>query len=309
MILLIFLILILFSSVFVGVWFWFYKNETLSCKDFYKQGMKAFKNKNYEKAKDLFSQAFSLDFKFENVEYMLGVSLLSSGDCDNARKCFENILNSSPQNFNALFSMAQIMQKDKNYNEAEEFYNKALAENDKDSECYFNLGIISYKKQDYAKALELFEKTKELSPKNIQASSYITMCQGELCNFEREKFYKNIIKEYTKIAGRKDLPKEFGISLAKVYAKAGEANKALSACKKILASDSENVETYKLLGLIQLIKKDFTEAKNALSTAINLQPKDREVYEILSYLLCQQKDVCDRQKCREKYYEMVKKFL
>lgn len=303
------LILILFSVVFTGVWFWFFKKETITSQGIYKKGMKAFKRKNYNKAKDLFSQSFALDANNEDAQYMLGSALFELGEHNNAKEYFENVLKTSPQKFSALFLLAQILQEQENYEEAESIYKKILEEKPKDYRSYLNLGIINYRKQDYAAALNLFTQAKKLSPKNAQVSFYITICKGEICSFEKEKEIKNIIKEYSKISGKKDLPKDFNLSFTKVCAKAGKMDKAFLMCKKTLRQDSENVEAYKLLGVMHLIKRNFPEAKNALSMALNLQPRNPEIYEILSYLLCQQEDACDRKKCREKYYEMIKKFV
>ena len=135
------------------------------------------------------------------------------------------------------------------------------------------------------------------------------MCKSNLCKFENEKDYLGVLNECTKISKKKNLPKEFYNALINLYARAGKINEVTALCKKVMAQDAENFEAYKILGLIQVIKREFAEAKNTLSTAVHLQPKNKELYEILSYVMCRQEDDNERQVCRDKYYEIVKKFL
>lgn len=309
MILIIFLILLLFSVLFAYIWLWFFKPEKASSKTLYKKGKKALKKQDYLAAKDLFSEIFLIEPNFQDVEYLLGICLQELGEYDNAKICFENILKNSPKNIQALLSMAQTLIKQEKDDEAQEFYNRVLEEDSENTICYLNLGLIQYRKQDYNAALEFFEKIKEKSEQYELAFIHIVMCKSQMCKFDDEKEYQNILNECTKLSKKKNLPKEFYNALINLYARAGKIKEAAALCKKVMMLDAENFEAYKILGLIQVIKKDFGEAKNTLSTAIHLQPKDEDLYEILSYIMCRQEDDSERQICREKYYEIVKKFI
>lgn len=303
------LLIILFSIVFAFVWVWFFKNETLSAEQLNKKGMKAFKRKHYNEAKDFFLEVFALEPEFKNIDLNLAFSFFELGEDEIAKEYFTKILENTPENFDSLLCMAKLMHKEGNYEKAEEFYSKAIEVNPKSWECLFNLGILTYKKHEYNDAWTLFKNAGKLVPKNVQVLCYITMCEAELYDLSQKSKYKSIMYKYKKVIHKKGLPAELGISLAKVYAKTGQIDKALTACKKVLKSEAEDIEVYKILGLIQLIKHDFVGARNTLSTALHLQPKNKEIHEILSYLLCQQSNDCERENCRLKYYEMVQKFL
>lgn len=131
----------------------------------------------------------------------------------------------------------------------------------------------------------------------------------ELCNYNDQEEGQNIIDNYLKIASESDLPLEFNISIATAYAKIGDLEQSNEYCQKALLLNSEDIEGYKLLGLIQLAKRNFVATKVTLSTALHLQPKNKELHDILSYALCQQLDNCPLDKCRETYNELMKKFL
>lgn len=309
MIILIFLMIIIFS-VFLGlIWVWFFKNEAGYLSRLYMEGLNAIEKHDYSRAKDSFLKLNIINPNYEDTKYKYGFVLLKLKEYPAAKDCFEQILKASPKHFDALFGLAQVFQFQKNYDKAEELYYKALKEHEKSLECYFNLGLIFYNQKDFTKAMEFFEKAKEISPEDARVLFYINKCSDELCDYETEEEPQTIIEEYLRIADEPDLPIEFNISLAKAYAKTGQINEALIYCQNSLVINTEDVESYKLLGLLQFLKKDFVGAKNNLSTALHLQSKNKEVHEILSYVLCQQKDKCSAKKCREKYHDLIKKFL
>lgn len=306
MISLIFLILIIFSAVLFLGWFWFFMSEKSSDKNVFKAGVKAFEKGNYKKAKELLLKAPDIDTSFE-TKYNLGIVHLKLDEYDDAKKCFEQVLKSSPKNFDALFNLAQVLQLQEKYDEALEFYNKAIKENDKNVDCLLNIGNVHCKKGDYDKALEVLEKAKEILPDSAKVLFSIAKCKGELYVTENKGEYQQIIDEYNKLSGMPDLPLEFNISLAKVYAKNGDIDKALQHCKNAIEVNEEDIEAYKLLGLIQLIKKDFSGAKNSLAIALNFQSNNEETHHLFSYLFCSHEEGCALQQCRNKYYELIKK--
>lgn len=308
MISLVSIILIIFSVVWFLAWTWFFKSDKVSSAKFHEPGEKAFVDGNYKLAKEMFLQAPDLNSALD-IKYMLGVSHLKLGEYDEARACFEQILKSSPNNFDALFSLAQTLELQGKYDEALEIYAKAAKLNDKNIDCPLNIGRLYCEKGDYDKALEALEKAKEIAPNNTQVSFFMTKCKSESCDLNNDDNRRQMIDEYAKLVGSEDLPDSFDIYLATLYAKDGQTDKALTHCKRAVEINEEDAEAYKLLGLIQLIQKNFTEAKNNLTIALNFQPSSFETHNIFSYLLCINEDVCAMEKCRSKYFELVKKHL
>lgn len=309
MIFLIILLLIVFCVLFTFVWVWFYKNTTPAVEDFYKTGIKAFEKGEFKKAKEAFTKVDKTNPNLADAEYKLGIVQVKLQEYSDATVIFEKILKTAPKNVSALFNMAQALQFQGKYDEAQEFYNKALDENDKNWECYLNIGIINLKKEDYKKAIETLEKAKEISPENTQILFQLTNAKSEICDMEDSGAIEGILNQYMEISKNPNPPKELSVSMAKFYAKTGDIDKALEFCRKALELNDKDMEAYKLLGLILMIKKEFTEAKNTLSTALHLQPNNKELHDILAYLLCQEGDECEREKCRLTYHEMMQKYL
>lgn len=303
------IILFVFIIAFLGVWIWYFKHEMANHQNFYALGMTSFQKNEYEKAKDLFLKALEVRPNFKEAQYRLGLVFLKQNDYANAKSCFEKALKSAPKDFDTLFNFAFTLQMQNAYEEAKELYNKALKSNSKDPDCYFNLGFITFNQGDLQKALELFSKAKELAPGNTQIAFYVVKCKDAMCNYETPEEGQAVINEYLQMADLPNLPDSYEPALSRAYAKNGQLDEALATCQKCLVKQSENVECYTLLGLIQLLKKDLVGAKATLATALSLQTNSNEIHEILSYTLCQQKNNCALQKCREKYMELVKKFV
>lgn len=301
------LILLIFVVAMGIVWLWYFKYTANPFKALYRDAMKVMKNKDYKHASELLQASIEANPDNKDARYALGVVSLELNDLEKAAECFENVLKTSPKDFNALMKLAKTSQLQNNNDKAEELYSKALQENPNSVECQVNLGLIQMSKNNLSEALSFFEKAKEISPDNVEANFYLNKCKDEMCNYEDKQEGQKIIDEYLKLADSKELPLDYYITLTKAQAKMGQLEDALKSCQKALVKNSEDAEAHKLLGLMQLVKKDLVGAKNSLSTALNLKAKNQEVHELLSYVLCQQNDRCLMKKCREKYKELTTK--
>lgn len=303
------LILLIFIVLFVSIWLWFYKQETNFAQKFYNIGLKAFEHQDYEKAIKLLLKATESKTNFKEAIFKLGQSYLNNKDYEKAKETFEKVLKIAPKDFDSLYHIGLSFQAQSAYEEAKEMYNKALKENDKSPDCYFNLGVIAFRESLFEKAIEYFEKSKEINPDRSETTFCIAKCKDELCSYETQEQGQSVIDEYLKIADKKDIPPCYNINLAKAYAKTGNIEQALKHCKLALIEDDKDVESYKLLGIIQLVQKNSAAAKNTLSTALNLDVKDVEAHDILSYILCQHEDRSILHRCRQKYQEIIKNLI
>jgi len=303
------IILLIFVVALAIVWIWFINNEKAAYRRLYALGVKAAEKNDFQKAKNLLLKALSLNSAFKEAKCELCMVYSKLEEHQASKECFESALKANPKDFDTLFNYAELLKMQKKYDEAKDFYLRALKENNKSRDCLFNLGYISFLQNDYVGAMDFFVKILELSSEDIGAHFYLTRCKDEMCKYETEAEGQAIIDEYLEIANKEDLPSEFHISFARSYAKNGNINKALSQCQSALIKDAENIDSYNLLGLIQLLKKDVEGAKNSLTTVVNLESGNAEAHELLSYVFCQQQGRCALNKCREKYHELVNKFI
>lgn len=303
-------ILILFVVLLSVVWMVFFKVfSTAPKEDLLSKIDDIFHSGDFIKAKEMLIKLGALKTKSVEIKLKFGLVLFNLGEYDLARSCFEFVLLEQPNKLDALLGLAKILQIQKYFNEALENYEKAIVVDNKNLECYLNSGKIYFEQKNYDKALEMFEKANEISPENSEVLFHITKCKDAMCDLFNESHCQDVISEYEKLIDSKDLPKEFDISLAKMYAKTGQVDNALEYAKKAIEKNQKDVDAYILLGLIQLIKKDYVAAKNSMSVALNIQQNNTEAHNIFSYILCHQVDNCPLDICREKYLELVQKFL
>lgn len=305
---LIFLIIVLFSVVLFLVWFWFYKGGSLFSsfgKNLKKAIKKDFEKGNYKKVKELLLKDPDLENNLDN-KYKLGTVHLKLEEYEEAQTCLEDVLKKNPKHFEAMMGLAQVFQLQEKYPEAMEFYDKASKENVKDMDCPLNMGEILYKTGEFVKALEILEKAKELAPENVKIAFAIVKCRSELCDVDSKEECQKLIDEFNKLAGQEDLPKEFDTVIAKLYAKTGHIEDALYHCQNAVEINEKDIEAYKLLGLMQMLKKDLAGAKNSLSVALHLQSNNTEIHQLFSYLLCMHEEGCVMQKCRQKYFDLIR---
>ncbi len=302
-------IFLIFSIVFIFVWIWFFKNETNFCEKLYERGIEAFKEEKYKRAKKFFTEIILMIPTYKDARYKLGLAHLMLGEYEGAKHCFEIVLKEAPKNSDAMFSLGEAYLFLENIEKAEEHYTNALKEKPESFEYNIGMGLLKIKQKDFEKALEYLNKADNIKPGNIKVKFYINKCLDELCDYEEEEKVEQIIERYLEIENKKDFPKELYITIAKAYAKLGKIEEAEEYCKKALRTNAEDVESYKFLAITNLLKRNFSSAKNFLVTALHLQPKNSELHNLLSYVLCYQVDNCPIKRCREKYHEMVSKML
>lgn len=288
---------------------WFFSGEKESYGKIYEMGMKEFNAEQYKKAETFFSKIIAMAPKYKDAKYKLGLIYLKLKNYEKAKVQFEESLSDSPNNYDILYNLASSLQHLEKFDEAEAIYTKAMKENDKSTDSYFGLGLVKYNQKDYAQALEFFTKADQMAPDNNLYSFYINKCKDATTDYEDLNQVNEIINNYLGLENTSELPDDFELSLALAYIKTGNIDEAEKYCKKALMKNPEEVESYKILGLINLVKKEFEEAKSFLKTALNLKPNSKELHEILSYALCYQVDNCTLNECREKYFKLVKNFL
>lgn len=273
------------SLILVLVWMLILiRRNNVSENVLYKKGLEEYELANYQKAKQLFIRAIAKKSDFFEALLRLGLLYFKLFDYSEARKCFEQIIETAPNNFIATYNLALTLQMMKLNEDAKNFYRKAVSLNDKDVDSYFNLGLISFEEKNLVEALGLFERANLLLPNQTAVQFYIIKCKDELCKYESKEETQEIINSYMKISSRNDIPPEYYSTLTKAHAKNGNIKEALEFCKKSLQVNPEDAESYKLYGLISIINNDILAAKTNLTIAMQLDPDNEEIHNMMKYI-------------------------
>ncbi|PPD68833.1 hypothetical protein GOBAR_DD34283 [Gossypium barbadense] len=140
-----------------------------------------------EEALSILNRLVSAQPDFIDWKFLLGRLLGEMGQTENARKVFEEILQSNPFSFEALFENALLMDRcgegeavikeiqflQKNVDESLMSYQELAKEDPTDFRPYFCQGIIYSLLDRNAEAKEQFAKYKELSPKKFEVDGYL----------------------------------------------------------------------------------------------------------------------------------------
>jgi Tfp pilus assembly protein PilF len=129
----------------------------LKARDNLNRGVQAFKALQYAQAVERFERAIKLDPNFPTARLYLAMAYYSQfipgaespenqQMADHALEEFQNVLKQDPKNDVATKSIAILYFHLKKYDQAVQWYKKAIELNPKDKEAYYTLGVIAWSK-------------------------------------------------------------------------------------------------------------------------------------------------------------------
>ena len=131
--------------------------EKLKARDNLNKGVQAYKNAQYAQAVERFEQAVTLDPNFPTARLYLAMAYYSQyipgaespenqQMADRAMAEFKKVLEQKPNDDVATQSIASLCYNEKKYDQAVEWYKKAIALNPKNKEAYYTQGVIAWSK-------------------------------------------------------------------------------------------------------------------------------------------------------------------
>lgn|SRR5574344_545443 len=306
---LILILLTIFSIIWFFIWLWFFKYGKTE-KDVGILGLKAFKRKNYRKAKELLLQAPSINTNIE-LRMRLAISHFELSEYKEAKEIFESLLQNEPYHKKVIWYLAKIAEKENDTDKALEYYTQIIEKEPACADTMLKTAWLLYRKDSYDDVTEKINEIKKLDTKNKDIENECNIlnliCQSNTCDIDDRYEYRKLMEEFKKNEKYGKKYSEFNLSYAKLFATSGNIKQAFEYCAKAIAINSENIEAYQLLGLIQLVKKNFSDAKNSLNVALTMDSQDQITHNLFSYVLCSQVKTCALSQCRETYFKLVSK--
>lgn len=143
----------------------------------------------------------------------IGIAYHQMMDLANAKRSYEHAAKLRPDYAEAVNNLGTVYYANKSYRRAVSFYNKALKLAPRSASIYSNLGTAWFARKKYDRASEAYQKALELDPEVFEHRSTNGVLLQERSVGERAKFH---------------------FYLAKTYAKAGQAERALVYMRKAL---------------------------------------------------------------------------
>ncbi len=164
------------------------------------------------------------------------------------------------------FDKAYNYEMQKDFQNAEKYYLKAIKKDDQYIKAYDNLGLTYRRLKKYEKAIEYYKKSIAIYPEGITAHQNLAAVYG--IKGQNEK----AIQEYQTIIKLQPQNPEGYFGLANAYMMLKKFDKALTNGHKALNLYEKNKshyisDGYHLLGLIYFYKKDTDNAKKYLKIA------------------------------------------
>ena len=129
--------------------------DKLRARDQLNKGVAAYKNARYEQAINNFKEAVALDGSLKNAklylatayaqQYIPGVD--SPENLQNATSAIEqykSVLEQDPKNVNSIKGIAYLYLQMKKFEDAKDYYRKAIALDPNDPEAYYSVGVIDW---------------------------------------------------------------------------------------------------------------------------------------------------------------------
>ena len=127
----------------------------LRARDQLNQGVKAYKNANYEQAIEHFKNAVDLDDKLRTAKLYLATAYAQQyvpevDTPENKRNAqmaideYKAVLQEDPKNLTSLKGIAYLYMNMKRFDDAREYYTKAIEADPNDPETYYSVGVIDW---------------------------------------------------------------------------------------------------------------------------------------------------------------------
>ena len=143
----------------------------------------------------------------KNPVYIEAIAAMKSGDLNEARSLFLEVIDKQPGLANAHVNMGIIFIKNKSYEEAENAFNRALAINPNNIYALNQLGFLHRKQGDFSKAKTSYEKAIDINSNYAYAhlnlgilyDLYLYDLESAI---EQYKIYNELSKEEDKQIGK-----------------------------------------------------------------------------------------------------------
>ena len=204
----------------------------------------------------------------DSLTYLAAEKLFMRGDNDGARRSMQNYLQQYPKgafSSNANYYLGSIAFSQKNYDEAETFFDSVIKSGDMKfmEEAVARKSEIQYNRNDYAAALETFRRLHKIAenPDNKEAASLGVMrCALQIGDEKEALSAANDLLKNQKVSP--EIAAEARYVRAKAYMDSKNEEKAL-ADLKILAEDTRTVHGAEARYLLAQLYYDSHEDKKA----------------------------------------------
>ena len=219
-----------------------------------------------------------------------GLDALEKNELDTAVMLFSKAVSLFPGYTDARNNIGVVHFKKGNISQASMIWKEITEKEPGYSVAYHNLGIVEFHKGNYESARKYFQKAVDINKKFIE--SLLMLGRAEI-NLKMKKEALEHFKTANKIAPQRIETSQF---LAYGYINIGDTTSAIS----ILSKYKDNASCLKMLGEIEVSRKNYQDAASYFSLAIEKGENADQMLELASVLI-------DAGNCKEAL-DVIKKY-
>ena len=235
---------------------------------YYQLGTAYESNREFEKAIKAYKNYLALKPDSKWTGYIrLGTCYTELGMLEEAISSYQEALKEKPQDIKTNYSLAEVYQKARNFEKAEEMFKRLMEINPEGKKTYYGKIIKMYDTAGmFEKAVEPAEKIVELSPESEMAVYNLGIIYSKV---ER---YEDAIKAFNQaISIKPDFDWAY-YNIGLQYFKLKKFLKAVDAFKKFVEITPANADAWYNIGVGYMQSKKFEEALKPLRKSIELRP-------------------------------------
>ncbi len=236
-------------------------------------GQDHLENRQYTEAALAFSQALEEDPTFFDALLGLGKAMLHQGQFEKADKAL-SAAQKIKETEDLWATFAILRQTQERYDDAVDFYKRALATLPEDAELRYRLGQTYLALEQHEDAADAFSVAVELEPQLVEA--WVQLAEALVGLGRYSDTIETLQEVRTTIKGKRGA--RINIALGRAYIASDQSAFAVRAFHQALRRDKNNIEAIRGLASAQRKEGKFAEAVETLTIAKRTHEKDPGLY-------------------------------
>lgn len=239
------------------------------------------KMKRFSEALSVYEQGLVYHPKDIFLKIAVGYTYVYLEDYEKAEREFNSILDTHPENADALAGLGRIKDLTGKPNDAWSYYREALALDPYNINALSFLAALNMEEKHYKEAREIYERLSTLKPgsewiekalKETDISPYMDQIRGLEQNGQLEKaseIYNRILSQVDDV--------DYYLGLGNLYVRMEQYSKAIEVFKQGLNKNSGSPNLIAAIGIAYVLDRNIKQAKYWLDEARNATPQNAEV--------------------------------
>ena len=246
-----------------------------------KLAINAHKEKDYVTAQKFYEEILKDDPKNYHVNFYLGNIKAHYGNFDEAKNFFEKAILLNKNFIQAHLNLANSLKEIKNFDKAETAYFRALKIDPNNAKIYYNLGLLWQDQKKYQKAEKAYENAIKINKDFFEAYNNLGIIFNDQEKLEDAKLnFEKAIQINSKFF-------QAHMNLGSVLKKLIKLNEAEKSFKKAIELNPNYYKAFNNLGNVMGDAAKLDEAVNYYKKAIELNPNFIEPKNNLRFVLKQ----------------------